>query len=142
MTGIRSRLAASYLFGAAITYAATTGVDAASLSARMAESAPTAVPCVDEQGIPMHPAVLNKRTARQIYIAVARGLGEKIRLSELVVNDDGAQWSVTQAAPPTVRRVRGANGQMTDSLTLDVRLGTLDMTISKCNAAIRLSYAR
>jgi len=71
------------------------------------------------------PIVPTPEAAREIYVAVANGRGDKLRPEKVRVVDKGDHWSVFQYAG---QFVMGG--------------GTLEMTISKCDGSIVADYAR
>ena len=84
-----------------------------------------AVVCHKVPGTVAGPIVPTPEAAREIYVAVANGRGDKLRPEKVRVVDKGDHWSVFQYAG---QFVMGG--------------GTLEMTISKCDGSIVADYAR
>jgi hypothetical protein len=89
------------------------------------------VTCNKVRGMIAGPMVPTQEVAKEIYLAVAQGRGDKVDPANLIrVDDDGDHWSVFQfpADLSSGQIVRGG--------------GTLEMTIAKCDGSILAHYSR
>jgi hypothetical protein len=92
---------------------------------------PLAIPCEKVRGMIAGPMVPTPKVAKEIYLAVAHGRGDKVLSANIIeVHDDGDHWTVFQFPSDPSVALRTVGG------------GTLDMTIGKCNGAIMAHYSR
>jgi len=87
------------------------------------------VTCDKVAGMIAGPIVPTEEVAKEIYVAVARGRGDKIDSEDLIkVKDDGDHWSVFQWSSDAYSGSRGG--------------GMLEMTIAKCDGSILAHYSK
>ncbi|HZF34308.1 MAG TPA: hypothetical protein VE914_10940 [Candidatus Angelobacter sp.] len=84
-----------------------------------------AIVCHKVPGTVAGPIVPAPEAAREIYVAVANGRGDKLRPANVRVVEKGDHWTVGQY-----------QGQFV------MGGGTLELTISKCDGSILAYYAR
>lgn len=87
------------------------------------------------------PVVATERVAREIYVSIARGLYPHSwrKYRQIVVLDEGDNWSVGQTNSPHFRTGKSSNA---DEVSVSMGGGALEMEISKCNAAVSISFSR
>jgi hypothetical protein len=101
--------------------------------------------CLKKDGMIPGPVVPNKEIAKQIYIAIAKGLYPKTwrRYPRIFVIDDGASWGVGQDTPPPPSKTyRDAKGELIETVTVSGGGGALEMDINKCDAGVVMHFSR
>lgn len=101
--------------------------------------------CPKKDGLLPGPAVPTAAVAKQIYIAVAKGLYPETwrKYPKIFVTDEGTHWGVGQAPPvPPVKTSRNAKGETIETVLVVTGGGALQMEIDKCDGAVAMSFSR
>jgi len=100
-----------------------------------------AIQCEKQPGFMPGPVVADARTAKEIYIAVARA--PELRKLEgrgpITVIDEGDKWGVTHYLEP--KTMYGHHGKL-ETVTVVAGGGDLAMQIDKCTGAVSMSLNR
>lgn len=100
--------------------------------------------CAKEEGFALGPAVPTRNVAKQIYIAIAKGLYPRTwrKYPMIFVRDDGDKWGVGQRQSDKTTYFRGKTGTKMENVQVTGGGGALEMTIDKCNAGVSMSFSR
>jgi len=110
-----------------------------------AEGASAGIVCPKKDGLIPGPAVPTSKIAKQIYIAIAKGLYPKTwhKYPRIFVIDEGARWGVGQEPPvPPVKAFKNAEGETMETVNVVMGGGALEMEIAKCDGAVEMHFSR
>jgi hypothetical protein len=103
------------------------------------------IACTKRDGFIAGPAVPTAAVAKQIYVAIARGLYPHSwrKYPIIFVLDERDKWGISQRKSGSgVKSFQDKSDREMETVRVDRSVGVLEMDIDKCEATVSMSFAR